>query len=294
MLNGTPALSFSKTLQNTNLGSLNMNNIRSQNEEIPVVVLCGGKGTRLREQTEFIPKPLVEIGGRPILWHIMKIYSHYGFKKFILCLGYKGSLIKEYFMNFEYLSNDFTINLSSKEQKIFCDNAKLEDWEITFVDTGLNTQTGGRLLKVRDHIHTPYFCMTYGDGVSDVNVNNIINHHLSMRKVATLVGINPASQFGIVEIENGLANTFKEKPQLDGMINGGFFVFDKRIFDYIKGDIILEQQPLKELVRDRELAVYPHKGFWACMDTQKDVNNLNDLINKNQSPWTVWENEKQY
>jgi glucose-1-phosphate cytidylyltransferase len=259
------------------------------NNEVSVVILCGGIGTRLREHTEFIPKPLVEVGGMPILWHVMKIYSYYGFRKFILCLGYKGKLIKEYFMSFQYLSNDFTLNLRSKQQTIFCKNAKLEDWEITFIDTGQKTQTGGRLLRIKDFIDTPYFCMTYGDGVSDVNINEIINHHLKMDKTATLTGINPTSQFGVVEMDEGIAKTFKEKPQLDGIVSGGFFVFDKKIFNYLKSDDdVLEQEPLIKLVHEGNLAVYHHKGFWACMDTQKDVDKLNKIIEENNALWIKW------
>jgi glucose-1-phosphate cytidylyltransferase len=259
------------------------------NCEIPVVILCGGRGTRLPEHTEFIPKPLVEIGGMPILWHIMKIYSHYGFKKFILCLGYKGNKIREFFMNFEYLVNDFTLNLRSKEQKVFHETAKLEDWEITFVDTGQNTGTGGRLLKVEDYIKTPYFCMTYGDGLANVNLNQIVDTHFKMGKIVSLLGINPESQFGVIEIEDGLAKTFKEKPKLEGVINGGFFVFNKKIFDYLDGNSsILEKEPLKKLSIEKEIAVHYHSGFWKCLDTQKDVDLLNSMIYNSHPPWKIW------
>tara|TARA_Y100000310_G_C20519506_1_gene732937 strand:- start:39 stop:839 length:801 start_codon:yes stop_codon:yes gene_type:complete len=259
------------------------------NSEIPVVILCGGKGKRLNEQTEFLPKPLIEIGDMPILWHVMKIYSSYGFRKFILCLGYKGRKIREFFMNFEHLTNDFTLNLRSKEQNVFSDNAKLEDWEITFVDTGLETQTGGRLLKIKDHIKTPYFCLTYGDGVANVNIDELIDFHFKMNKTATLTGINPSSQFGVIETSEGLAKTFKEKPRLEGLVNGGFFVFNKEIFDYISEEkTILEKEPLMRLSKEGQLAVHHHEDFWACMDTQKDVDELAELIEKKEAGWITW------
>jgi glucose-1-phosphate cytidylyltransferase len=268
-----------------------MNWVRLSNKEIPVVILCGGKGTRLWEHTEFIPKPLVEVGGMPILWHIMKIYSYYGFRKFILCLGYKGRSIKQFFLDFEHLSNDFVLNLRSKEQRSFTHKAQLEDWEILFVDTGLETSTGGRLLKIKDYIQTPYFCMTYGDGVSDVDINSVIDSHLEKGKIATLTGINPSSQFGVIEVDEGLARTFKEKTRLEGMINGGFFVFNKEIFDYIKDDkTILELEPLKRLSENGQLAVHHHQGFWECMDTQKDVDKLNTMIKNNSALWMKWNN----
>ena len=203
-----------------------------------VVILCGGKGTRLREETEFKPKPLVKIGDMPILWHIMKMYSHYGFKEFILCLGYKGEMIKEFFLNFEQLANDFTLKLRSKESKILHHSgAKLEDWTIHFVDTGLNTQTGGRIARVQHLLKDDEdFFLTYGDGVSDININELYEYHKKSGKILTLTAVPFRSVYGIVESKNGSVISFKEKPPLDGRMNSGFFVCNKKIFDYLSKD----------------------------------------------------------
>lgn len=228
-----------------------------------VVLLCGGMGTRLREQTEFMPKPLVEIGGMPILQHIMKIYSHYGHNEFVLCLGYKGDMIKEYFKN--------------------------SDWNITFADTGLETNTGGRIKKIEKYVDGDTFMCTYGDGVSNIDLNKLLEQHEKMAKIATLTAIHPMSRFGIIETEDGLVKSFKEKPRLDGIINGGFFVFNKDVFDYLDDNSVLEQEPLKNLSKDNQLAVYEHQDFWECMDTFKDAKELNQMWDSGNVPWRIWE-----
>ncbi|PIN86288.1 glucose-1-phosphate cytidylyltransferase [Candidatus Woesearchaeota archaeon CG10_big_fil_rev_8_21_14_0_10_44_13] len=265
----------------------NQNSQKNQ-KNTKVVILCGGMGTRLREQTEFMPKPLVEIGGMPILWHIMKTYSHYGFKDFILCLGYKGDMLKEYFVNFEWKANDFTLNLKSKKEKIIHSN-NTDDWNITFVNTGLETNTGGRIKKIEKYIDGDMFLVTYGDGVADIDINKLMAYHNSLKPTATLSAIHPISRFGVIEVDNkGFAKSFKEKPQLDGVINGGFFVFNRKIFDYLDENCVLEQDPLMALAKENKLAVYEHKGFWYCMDTFKDMEYLNGLWKKGNVPWKVW------
>lgn len=254
------------------------------------VILCGGKGLRLLGQTEFIPKPLAEIGGMPILWHIMKIYSHFGHMDFILCLGYKGKMIKEYFLNFEYLCNNFTMNLENGKRRIehLC-KEKLENWNITFIDTGLDTNTGGRLKRIEKYIEGDNFFVTYGDGVASIDINKLLDFHTKKGRIATLTGIHPMSQFGVLEAENGMVKTFKEKPRLDGTINGGFFVFKREIFDYLSGDsAILEEEPLRQLTKKGQLAVYEHTDFWKSMETFKDVEFLNKIWNSGRVPWRLW------
>ncbi len=256
-----------------------------------VVILCGGKGERLREETEFKPKPLIEIGNMPILWHIMKIYSHYGYNDFILLLGYKGYMIKEFFLNFEYMSNDFTLNLENKKKPIvFHKNAERENWNITFIDTGLDTNTGGRIARIKYLISDEDFFLTYGDGLSNININKLYEFHKKKGKILTLTGVSPYSTFGILKVKDGLVQSFKEKPRMKDQINGGFFVSNKKIFKYLSEDreCIFEKAPLKSLAKDNELAVYEHDSFWAAMDTYKQVKHLNDLWNTPSSPWKVW------
>jgi len=252
-----------------------------------VVILCGGKGTRMRDMAEFIPKPLVLIGGKPLLWHIMKTYAHYGFKEFILCLGYRGNMIKEYFMHYDWMNNDFTLDLGS--HKHITKNKDVEDWKITFVDTGLETMTGGRIKRIEPFIDEDEFMVTYGDGVANIDINKLLEHHRKMGKPATITAVHPSSRFGVLEHTDGLVNTFMEKPRLDGVINGGFFVFNKKVFDYLKDDnSILEEGPLKSLANNNELALYEHREFWKCMDTPKDHEELNALWNSNKPAWKVW------
>ncbi len=254
-----------------------------------VVILCGGKGTRMRDMTEFIPKPLVPIGGKPVIWHIMKIYSAFGFKEFILCLGYKGSMIKEYFRHSIWMNNDFTIDLASPEHVLTTHGTDFDDWKITFVDTGLDTMTGGRIRRIEPFIDGDEFMVTYGDGLADVNISRLLEVHRRMGRTATLTAVHPMSQFGVIEHSDGLVKTFKEKPRLDGIINGGFFVFSRKIFSYLEGDsTILEEEPLKQLTREGQLAMYEHPDFWKCMDTPKDAEELNKLWDSGSASWKVW------
>lgn len=255
-----------------------------------VVIFCGGKGTRMREETEYRPKPLVNVGDRPIIWHIMKHYSYYGFNEFILCVGYKGEMIKDYFVNSDWKNNDFTIYFEEGKRRIQYHNKEEENWKITIVDTGADTLTGGRLKKVKDFIDEDIFMLTYGDGLSDVNLNDLLEYHNQKGKIATLTGIHPMSPFGVIESENGIARTFKEKPRLEGMINGGFMVLNKKIFDFIpQYDCMFEEEPLRGVNKDEELAVFEHNGFWMAIDTFKDVEKVNSYCDNGNCPWKLWE-----
>lgn len=255
-----------------------------------VVILCGGMGTRMKEETEFRPKPLVEVGGMPILWHIMKIYSHYGFTDFILPLGYKGNMIKEYFVNYEWMSNDFTLNLRSRDRNFYYRH-NLGDWNITFVDTGFATNTGGRVKRIEKYIQEDEFMLTYGDGVADIDIEKLLKFHRSKNAVATLTGVHPMSSYGVLDVvEKDLIQGFKEKPRLDGWINAGFFVFNRKVFDYLDSDCVLEKEPLKRLAKEKQLSVFLHHGFWKSMDTFKDQQALNKLwAENNPPPWKIWE-----
>lgn len=256
---------------------------------IKVVILCGGMGTRLREETEFKPKPLVEIGGKPILWHIMKIYSHYGFKDFILCLGYKGEMIKEYFLNYELLNSDFTIELGSKNIEIHGSHDE-SGLKVSLVNTGETTLTGSRVKKIEKFIDSETFMLTYGDGVADINISELLKFHKSHGKIGTITGVHPVSRFGELVVRDSEVVSFSEKPQSsDGLINGGYFVFNRQFLDYVRQDedCVLEKEPLEDLVRDGELRVYKHNGFWQCMDTYRDFILLNSLWKTNPQ-WKVW------
>lgn len=254
-----------------------------------VVILCGGKGTRMREETEFKPKPLVEIGGMPILWHIMKIYSSYGFNDFVLCLGYKGNMIKEYFLNFELLANDFTLQMGSGKSKVINHAHTLENWNITFADTGLETDTGGRVKKIEKYIEEDSFFLTYGDGVADINIPDLVEYHKSKGKIATVSGVKPTSRFGVLDTGNdGIASSFLEKPASDGMINGGFFLLKNEVFDYLSEKSNFERDGIQELAKNHELAVYKHAGFWQCMDTHKEVEEFNKQWDLGNRPWVIW------
>jgi len=256
-----------------------------------VVILCGGLGTRLREETEFRPKPMVEIGGKPILWHTMKIYTHYGYKDFILCLGYKGEIIKEYFYNYELINNDFTIELGDdRDIEIHSDHGE-KGWRITLADTGDKALKGARLKRVEKYIDGDQFMMTYGDGVANIDIHSLLAFHHTHGKLATVTGINPTSRFGELKIKGGQVESFSEKPRTtSGLINGGFFVFNKGIFDYLSADdnCDLETGSLEEIARKGQLMVYKHTGFWACMDTLRDMDYLNKLWNENKAFWKVW------
>jgi len=256
-----------------------------------VVIFCGGFGTRLKEETEFRPKPLVEIGGKPILWHIMKIYAHYGFKDFILTLGYKGEMIKQYFYNYEILNSDFTIELGSNKNIEIHSNHDEIGWRITLVNTGDKALKGARLKRVEKYIDTDTFMVTYGDGVADIDINELLRFHFSHGKLATLTGVRPLSRFGELEVKGNQVIKFTEKPQTDnGLINGGFFVFNKKIFDYLedRDDCDLEYGALEKLASEGQLMVYIHNKFWYCMDTIRDMEYLNKLCAQGKAPWMVW------
>lgn len=251
-----------------------------------VVILAGGFGTRLSEYTKLIPKPMVEIGGKPILWHIMNHYAHYGYKDFIIALGYKGEVIKDYFLRYYTLNNDFTISLSNN--KIDYINEKPLDWNVTLIHTGDKSMTGGRILRVKELIGKDDFMVTYGDAVSDINIDELVDSYHRSGKLAMVTSVHPTARFGELTIdENKFVHTFKEKPQINqGWINGGFFVFNYRVFDYINDDsTVLEQEPLEGLARDGELMTYCHEGFWQCMDTVRDRDYLNTLWDSGKAPW---------
>ena len=255
-----------------------------------IVILCGGKGTRLKEETELRPKPMIEIGGMPILWHIMKTYAHYGFNEFILCLGYKAEVIKEYFYNYEILSNDFTIELGTKNIEVHSNHSE-RGWKITLVDTGLNAMTGARVKRIEKFIGGDTFMLTYGDGVTDLNIRELLNFHKSHGKTGTITGVTPPSRYGELSIHKDQVISFREKPRTqNSSINGGYFVFKKEFFRYLKDneDCILEREPLERLALDGELKVFRHKGFWQCMDTNRDYKYLIELWGKENPPWKVW------
>lgn len=251
------------------------------------VILAGGLGTRISEETGTRPKPMVEIGGKPILWHIMKIYSAYGINHFIICLGYKGYVIKEYFANYYLHMSDVTFDLSNNTSKIH--NNYAEDWKVTLVDTGEDSMTGGRIKRIYDYVKDDEnFCLTYGDGVSDVNIAELIKFHKDHKKLATLTATQPPGRFGALHIDNkNLITEFQEKPDGDGnFINGGFFVLSPKVISYIEGDKTLwEQEPLKNLAKDNQLMAFKHKGFWQPMDTLRDKNYLEELWQSGKAPW---------
>jgi glucose-1-phosphate cytidylyltransferase len=262
------------------------------NKDIKVVILCGGLGTRLREETEFRPKPMVNIGNRPILWHIMKIYSHYGFKDFILCLGYKGETIKEFFLNYEVLNSDFTIELGNGKNLRLHNCHEEKDWRITLADTGDKTLKGARLKMVEKYLDGDTFMVTYGDGLADVDLNALLRFHLGHGKLATVTGVNPASRFGELKIKGNMVESFSEKPEISkDFINGGFFVFNKAVMDYlsVKDGCDLEIGPLERIANDGHLIVNKHQGSWACMDTLRDMEYLNRLWDEGRAFWKVWE-----
>jgi len=260
-------------------------------EPIKVVILCGGMGTRLREETEFRPKPMVNIGPRPILWHIMKYYAQFGFREFILALGYKGEMIKNYFCHYELMNNDVTIELGCPEKTCIHYAHEEAGWRITLADTGEKALKGARLKKVERYVTEETFMMTYGDGLADVDIGGLLAFHLDHGKTATVTGINPASRFGELKIKGDRVESFREKPQDDdGLVNGGFFVFNREIFDYLtpEDSCDLEIGPLERIAGEGQLMVYKHRGFWACMDTLRDMDYLNALWTANQAKWKIW------
>ncbi len=256
-----------------------------------VVILAGGLGTRISEESHLKPKPMIEIGGHPILWHIMKIYSHYGFNDFIICLGYKGYVVKEFFADYFLHTSDVTFDFRDNNKLIIHNNVA-EPWKVTLVDTGRDTQTGGRIKRVKDYIGNEPFMLTYGDGVSDVNIKELVQYHNRHNKLATMTAIQPGGRFGVLDIEaeTNQINRFVEKAKEDGgWINGGFMVLEPKIFNYISEDsTVLEKYPLEKLAEENMLQAYKHDGFWQCMDTLRDRILLENLWGNNQAPWKIW------
>lgn len=255
-----------------------------------VVILAGGFGTRISEESHLRPKPMIEIGEQPILWHIMKLYSAYGYNDFVICLGYKAYMIKEYFSDYFLHTSDVTFDLANNKMTVH--NNFSEPWKVTLVDTGLNTMTGGRLKRVQSYVGNEPFHFTYGDGVADVNINELVEFHQRHGKMATMTAIQPDGRFGVLDIDNDKILAFREKSKSDsGWINGGFMVLQPDVFDYIAGDsTVFEKQPLEELAALGQLMSYRHEGFWQCMDTQRDKQRLEELWSKNEAPWRVWKN----
>jgi glucose-1-phosphate cytidylyltransferase len=253
------------------------------------VLLAGGLGTRLREETEFRPKPMVEIGGKPILWHIMKNLSMQQISEFVICLGYKGDFIRDYFLNYQIRNNDFTISLRDQHVSKFEKEKHLEDWQVTLSETGLSTQTGGRLYKVRDYLDEDNFLCTYGDGLADINIEGLVDFHSSHKRIATVTAVRAASRFGALSISNDSGvSEFSEKPKSEQWINGGFFIFSRKVFEYLNHDSILEKDPLENLAKDGQLMAYRHEGFWQPMDTYRETQELNAMWQQECAPWKNW------
>jgi glucose-1-phosphate cytidylyltransferase len=256
------------------------------------VILCGGQGMRLREETEYKAKPMVTIGGIPVLWHIMKIYSHFGVKDFVLCLGYRGDTIKQYFLNQEFISRDFTINLKGSKKVVHDSLHEAENWNITLADTGANAMTGARVKRIERYIEEDNFLLTYGDGLANVDISATISHHKRFGTIGTLTGVNPHSRFGMAKTDDkGIVTEFIEKPVMfNEYVNGGFYVFKKEFFDHLKSEdgCVLETEPLANLARRRQLSMYKHRGFFHAMDTYKDYLDLNKIWDSGKVPWKVW------
>ncbi len=255
------------------------------------VILAGGLGTRISEESHLKPKPMIEIGGMPILWHIMKEYSHYGFKDFIICAGYKQHVIKEYFADYYLHRSDVTFDFAN-DNKLIIHNNVAESWRVTVVDTGLNTMTGGRVKRIKDYVGDETFMLTYGDGLCDIDINRLLEFHKSHGRQATMTAINVSQRFGVLEISrSGQVETFREKSELDSnVINGGYMVLEPEVFDYIEGDeTVFEKEPLETLVKKGELMAYRHNGFWKCMDTQRDKQELENLWESGKAPWRIWD-----
>jgi glucose-1-phosphate cytidylyltransferase len=267
-------------------------NAQTIDHNTPVVILAGGQGTRIRDVSSVLPKPMLDVGGKPILWHIMKIYAHYGFRRFIISLGYMGEQIKNFFLHYQAMTNDFTVRLGEPE-KIRFHSANESDWEVTCVDTGLNTMTGGRVRRVRHLIDTEHFMLTYGDGVADIDLHRLFRFHRAHGKMATVTGVHPPGRFGDLILSGDQVVDFSEKRQVtEGVINGGFFVFRRQFLDaYLddREDLILERTPMENLARDGQLMSYVHEGFWRCMDTTRDYTSLNELWAADQAAWKVWQ-----
>ncbi len=256
-----------------------------------VVLLAGGLGTRISEDSHLKPKPMIEIGDKPILWHIMKIYSEYGFHEFIICLGYKQHVVKEFFADYFLHTSDVTFDLANNTMDVH--NNYAEPWKVTLVDTGYGTMTGGRIKRIREYVGNESFMLSYGDGVSDVNMTELVKFHKSHGKAVTLTAVSVGQKFGILDVgEDSRIKDFREKSQMDGgLINGGFMVMNPEVFEYIEGDSsVFEKEPLEKLARDGQLMAYTHEGFWTCMDTLRDRMNLEEMWRKGNAPWKIWDN----
>ncbi len=253
------------------------------------VLLAGGLGTRMREETEFRPKPMVEVGGRPVLWHIMKLLGQQGIDDFIVCTGYKSEQIKNYFTNYAAVNQDFTVKLGDHRSITYHGDHEEADWTVTVADTGATTMTGGRIKRIEKYVAGERFLCTYGDGIADVDLAALLEYHESHGKLATVTAVQPLSRFGVLDLaEDGSVLQFKEKPQVDGWINIGYFIFEPAIFDYLGDNSVLEEEPLRELAKDGQIAAYPHRGFWQPMDTYRETLLLNELWDAGTAPWRTW------
>jgi glucose-1-phosphate cytidylyltransferase len=259
---------------------------------VKAVLLAGGLGTRMREETEFRPKPMVEVGGKPVLWHIMKIFATHGVTDFVVCIGYKGDVIKDYFLDYEARNNDFTITLGRSREIEFHDQHLESDWRVTVAETGAATQTATRVRRIKRYVGDERFIVTYGDGLSDVDVTKLLDFHGRHGKLATITTVRPLSRFGMVNVSaDNVVSQFREKPQVDDWVSAGFFVFESGIFDYLgndRDDMVLEHEPLGRLARDGQLVAYQHDGFWQPMDTYRESTMLNEMWASGQAPWRVW------
>ena len=253
------------------------------------VLLAGGLGTRLREETEYRPKPMVEVGGRPIIWHIMKGFAHHGISDFVVCTGYRGEVIKDFFLFYEGRTHDFTVRLGQPAEVTYHSAHEESGWQVTVADTGQTTMTGGRVKRVQDHIGDERFMVTYGDGLADVDIPALLDFHESHGRLATVTTIRPLSRFGVMDMtEEGAVEQFREKPLTDGYVNGGFFVFEPGVFDYLDDECVLEQAPLEALAKDGQLMAFRHEGFWQPMDTYREFTMLNEMWDRDEAPWKVW------
>ena len=272
----------------TQFETRHVSNHDQRNTAMKAVILAGGFGTRISEESHLKPKPMIEIGGKPILWHVLKIYSTYGINDFVICCGYKGYVIKEYFANYFLHMSDVTFDMSNNTMEVH--HKKAEPWKVTLVNTGTDTMTGGRLRRVREYLGDGTFCMTYGDGLSDVNIRKVIEFHQQEEKLATVTAIQTSGRYGALNIEKNQVLDFEEKPKGDGTwINGGFFVLEPAVIDMIEGDsTIWERYPLEKLAQERQLSAYKHEGYWAAMDTLREKIKLEQLWDQNKAPWKVW------
>lgn len=268
--------------------AINHANTSREDHLMKAVILAGGLGTRISEETHLKPKPMVEVGSKPILWHIMKIYSEHGINDFIICCGYKGYIIKEYFLNYRYHTSDITVNLTSNEIEVH--RRRSEPWNISLIDTGESTMTGGRLKRVSDYLDSDDFCFTYGDGVADIDISASVNFHKSHGKLATITAVQPPGRYGALELNGSAVNGFREKPKGDGgYINGGFFVLSPKVLDYIEGDeTSWEGDPLEAISKEGQLEAFFHNSFWRPMDTLRDKMQLDEMWNTNKAPWKTW------